>query len=299
MDLSLLQERFQKEGLAIGLGTGGLPVVALRNEFGAVTVSLYGAHVLSYTTAAGEPVLWLSDKAVFERSKPIRGGVPVCWPWFGAHQQDSEKPAHGFARICEWELLDAHSGENAEGGWIELRLVDSQQTRALWPYPFELIYRVSLGRDGLRLTLRTQNKGAEAFSVTTALHSYFGLASIDAASVLGLEGVDYLDQLDDLSRKTQEGLVKFDREVDRIYVNAPSKTWIDGAISGRRIEIQSQGSRSTVVWNPWIDKAKRMSDFGDTEYKEMLCVETANAGPDAIVVSPDQAHELEVLLKLL
>ena len=299
MDLAQLQDQFQEEGVEIRLGAGDLPIVELHNEFGSVTVSLYGAHVLNYTTSAGEPVLWVSEEAVFETGKPIRGGIPVCWPWFGPHQDDPEKPAHGLARISEWELIGASPGGNGVAGWLEFRLVDSQQSRTLWPYSFELRYRVDLSRGGLKVLLTTRNTGDEPFSITSALHSYFGMASIDDVAVFGLDGVEYLDQLDGLSRKTQDGLIRFDREVDRIYVDAPSKTSIDGAISGRRIEIESQGSHSTVVWNPWIEKAKRMGDFGDAEYQEMVCVETANAGPDAVVVPAGQSHELGVILKLL
>jgi glucose-6-phosphate 1-epimerase len=157
---------------------------------------------------------------------------------------------------------------------------------------------VRLLPDALEISLTTKNTDDRPFLLTAALHSYFGVESIEAAAVDGLDGVNYLDQLDGMDSKRHVGQVQFDQEVDRIYVDAPSTTMIQGSSSGRSIEVESRGSRSTVVWNPWIEKAKRMGDFGDSEYQEMICVETANAGPDKIMVPPGDSHELTAILRI-
>ena len=277
---------------------GGLPVVEFKGKLGSVCVALNGAHVIEYVNAAGHSILWVSEEAVYETGKPIRGGIPICWPWFGPNADDSDKPAHGLARICEWELCQTGAMIDKKAAFLEFALVDSEWSRSLWPYSFKLVYRVTLLPDALEVGLTTKNTDDRPFLMAAALHSYFGVESIEEAAVDGLDGVNYLDQLDGMRSKRQIGKVRFGGEVDRIYIDAPSATMIQGSTSGHSIEVESKGSRSTVVWNPWVEKAKRMGDFGDGEYQEMLCVETANAGPDKVMVPPGGSHLLEATLRL-
>ncbi|MBT5706740.1 D-hexose-6-phosphate mutarotase [Verrucomicrobia bacterium] len=277
---------------------GGLPVVELRGKLGSVSVALNGAHVLEYKNTEDHSILWVSQEAVYETGKPIRGGIPICWPWFGPHGDDPKKPAHGLARISEWKLCQTGAVSDKDATFLEFSLVDTEWSRSLWPYSFELVYRVSLLPDALEISLTTKNTDDRSFMLTAALHSYFGIKSIEEATVDGLDGVTYLDQLDGMATKRQKGKVQFIQEVDRVYVDAPSTTMIQGSTSGRSIEVESRGSRSTVVWNPWIEKAKRMGDFGDSEYQEMVCVETANAGLDKIMVQPGGRHELTAILRI-
>ncbi len=299
MELSSLRSRFGQEGVQFEQLGEDLSVVRLQSQLGSVSIALNGAHVLEYSDASGAALLWLSEKANLENGKPIRGGVPICWPWFGPHPEDSEKPAHGFARVSQWELIDIKD-ERSDGGLAaELRLTDSEFSRSLWPYPFELRFRVSLLLGALGFELTTHNTGERAFQICEALHTYFGVRSIHSTSVDGLDGVPYLDQLESMERKDQKGTIQFDREVDRIYLDPPTKAWVDGSRSGKRIEIESRGSQSAVVWNPWIDKAKRMADFGDEEYLEMLCYETANAGPHVISVEPGEQHTIGASIRAL
>ncbi len=297
MDLDSLRNRFAGSHVEFEKRGKDLAVVRLRNAYGAVSVALNGAHVLDYCGPDGEPILWLSEKANLENSKPIRGGVPICWPWFGPHGNDSKKPAHGLARFSQWDLIRVSEG--ADDGMLsaEFSLKDSEQTRELWPFSFELSYQVRLLSGALDLELTTRNSGDQTFQLSEALHTYFGLRSIHSAAVEGLSGVDYLDQLSAMERKSQSGKVLFDREVDRIYLDVPAKIWVEGSATGKRIEIESRGSQSAVVWNPWIEKSKRMPDFGDEEYLEMLCVETANAGPHALVVHPGESHVLGTTIR--
>ena len=242
-------------------------------------------------------MIWLSREAVFAEGQPIRGGIPICWPWFGSHPEDSTKPAHGLARILEWELTQAGGTEEGAAA-LDFVLVDSEWTRSLWPYPFELSYRVSLHADGLDLRLQTKNTGPTSLRFSAALHSYFAVRSIETARVVGLDGVSYADQLDGMAIKQQSGPVVFDREVDRIYQDAPTITTLEGSVCDRAVGIRSKGSRSTVVWNPWIEKSKRMPDFGDQEFRETVCIETANAGRDDVVVEPGATHTLGALIGL-
>ncbi len=291
--LEALRSRFSGAALSFEAGPGGLPAARLSNVHGTVCVTLHGAHVLECQLGGGHALLWRSQESFYEEGKPIRGGVPICWPWFGPHPEDASKPSHGVARIATWDLV-ASDGETT----LEFELRDVVVSKALWPYAFELRYVVSLTGEGLRLSLTTTNRDSRSFRLSAALHSYFGVASIDAVRVHGLDRVSYWDQLDSLKVKEQTGAVAFDREVDRIYVDAPPVTEVKGHRSGQRVRIASQGSQSTVVWNPWIEKAQRMPDFGDSEYQEMVCVETANAGPDTQTLDPGAQHTLTAHLSL-
>lgn len=293
-----LREKFGTDGIDFLSGPGGLPVAALRNDFGEVAIALNGAHVLNYQTADGTSVLWRSQQSHYQAGKPIRGGVPLCWPWFGPHPIDPSKPSHGFARTSQWDLLNVDRSVPGGGSAVEFGLSDSSGSRRLWPYGFTLRYRVSLIPGALRLELTTINSGSEAFTISAALHSYFGVPSIDSVKILGFDGCCYLDQLAGLSEQRQSGPVSFTGEVDRIYTNAPRRTEIVASSSGPRIEVESEGSRSSVIWNPWIAKARRMPDFGDEEYREMVCLETANAGPDSISLETGETHTLAATIRL-
>lgn len=296
MTIETLSERFSGAGISFRADEAGRPVLELEHSNGNVSISLYGAHVLDYRTAAGEAVLWLSREALFAPGKPIRGGIPICWPWFGPHGDDEAKPAHGLARIADWSLEAVSADPESDVAEATLVLRDSDWSRSLWPYRFELVYRVRLLTSALEIQLSTENTGSEALSLTSALHTYFAVASLADTAVTGLNGVSYLDQLDGMTLKEQVGDVKFAAEVDRIYVDAPGETGLSGALCGKPIRVNSRGSRSTVVWNPWIEKSKRMADYGDQEYHEMVCIETANAGPDRISLAPGERHQLAAVI---
>lgn len=266
-------------------GSGGFREAYLQNADGAVRISEHGAHVLAYTPAGQHPLLWVSKEAVFRPGKAIRGGIPICWPWFGDHPTDPEKPAHGFARISEWEFGDVTDDS------ATLRLTDSDATRALWPHPFELQLAVTLG-ETLTVALTAHNRGDEPVTCTGALHSYFAVSKISNARVRGLQGCEYIDSIDNDTQKTQRGPISVSQEVDRIYIDTDAATVIRDAGLSREITIAKRGSRSTVVWNPWIEKAARMADFGNDEYERMLCIETANAANDVIEILPGKSHTL-------
>lgn len=270
-------------------GAGGFPEIKLANEHGSARISSHGGHVLEYQPAGQKPVLWTSEQAVFRAGKAIRGGVPVCWPWFADHASDPDKPAHGVARTAEWQFADI----NADAA--TLRLTDSEATRAHWPHAFELTLKVTLGEQ-LSIALSATNHCADTVRCTAALHSYFAISDVANVRIDGLAGGEYIDSIDGDQRKSQDGPIHLDREVDRIYINTEADTIIRDKAWQREIVIAKSGSQSTVVWNPWIDKAARMSDFGNKEYLNMVCAETCNAGTDVIEIPAGGNHTLTALL---
>ncbi len=293
--LQSLNRRFALAGhLQFKAGPGGLAVADINNEHAAATVVLPGAHVLSFQPRGQRPVLWASAHSRFESGQPIRGGIPLVWPWFGAHPTDPAKPAHGFARTSLWAVSET-AVTSSGATRLRLSLTDSDETRSLWPHPFQLEFTVTVGVD-LQVELAMRNVGQSAFTCGAALHSYFAVSDAGRISILGLEGGDYLDKVDGGRRKTQAGPVTIAAETDRIYLDTTAACVIDDPGWGRRIRVAKLGSRSTVVWNPWVDKSRRMADFGDEEYPGMVCVETANAADDVVTVAPAGEHRLQAVI---
>jgi len=268
----------------------GFPVVEVSHALGAGSVALLGAHVMEWTPAGHQPVLFMSADAVFEEGQPIRGGIPVCWPWFGGRDG---LPGHGFARLRFWEL--AKATDSAEGVELEFRLHGTEGPG--WPHSFELALMVKMGST-LAVTLEMKHLGISSVDITAALHTYLSVAAIEQTSVEGLAGVLYLDTIDDHQVKSQKGEVIFDREVDRIYNSEGAVQVLDRA-SERTLEISKFGSRATVVWNPWIEKSKRLTDLPDDAYHGFLCIEAANAGEDVVRLEPQEVHRLGQAIRVV
>jgi len=288
--LASLNEQFGiDDHLVFAAGPGDLPTVRVRNEFAAAEISLLGAHVLSYQPHGTEPVLWVSSQSNFAVGKPIRGGIPVCWPWFAGHPLDSNLPSHGFVRTALWTVLASRTTRD-ERTEIELGFESNADTLALWPHRFALRLRVTVG-PALTVTLFTCNTGDELFSFTGALHTYFHVGDVAQIAIHGLDGSDYLDKTDNMARKTQHGPVHISGYTDRIYLDTDSECIIQDPVLNRHIHIEKAGSATTVVWNPW-QMAARMPDLADDEYPGMLCVETAKAADDVETVAPGEEHHL-------
>lgn len=293
MTLDALNGQFGIAGaLEFVAGPGGMPHARLRAGDATAEVAVHGGHVLTYSRGEGPPLLWVSRQAIYQAGKAVRGGIPVCWPWFGPHPDDPARPAHGFARTQIWQVLGGGSGP--AGAWLRLGLGDSPATMALWPHPFALELTVTVG-PALELALAAHNPGPAPFVYTGALHSYFSVGDVTRVAITGLEGARYLDQLTGATL-TQAGPVTVAGEVDRIYQETTAACVIDDPALGRRITVAKAGSRSTVVWNPWVEKARRLADFGDDEYPEMLCVETANAPGDSVELAPGASHTLRATI---
>ena len=277
-------------------GQGGLRKAVLSTPTTRAEVYLHGAHVTHFEIQGQPPILFLSAHSNFHPDKPIRGGVPICFPWFGPRTPDpaGNSPMHGFARTLPWDVVStAAAGDTTS---IELSLIDTEQTRSGWPHPFRAVYRVSLSPTALALTLTVSNTGPTPFRFEEALHTYFAVADVRNVSIQGLDGVEYLDKTDNLARKRQSGPVAIAAETDRVYLNTRSPITITDPGHRRRIVNAKQHSDATVVWNPWVAKAKAMADFGDDEWPSMLCVETANVGPHAVTLAPAKSHSMSATI---
>jgi glucose-6-phosphate 1-epimerase len=263
------------------------PVLVVDHPAVSGWIALNGAHVMEWIPSGHAPVLYMSPTALLERGKAIRGGIPVCWPWFGP-QADAAKPMHGFARTSLWEI--DRSDEDANGVGIVLRLADSAETRALWPHAFELRLHVSMGAD-LQVTLHAANTDDAPWSMTGALHTYLKVGDVREVGVHGLHGTQYVESRLSPEKRPQHGCVVFDQEVDRLYASDATLVVRDPALA-REIIVEKAGSLATVVWNPWIEKSKRLADLPDEAYPDFLCIEAANAGEDVVTVQPGAAHRL-------
>ena len=277
-------------------GPGGFIVAEMKNPHGEATVALHGGHIISFRPRDHEPVLWLSSNSHFKTGKAIRGGIPVCWPWFADHPTDTDKPAHGFVRTAVWSVSESEQLED-ESTRLKLFIADSEETMKLWPHRFRLEIDMTVS-DVLRTKLISTNTDNKPFRFGGALHSYFDISSISNIMIKGLEDCPYIDKVDQDRRKVQDGSISFKGETDRIYIDTKADCIIEDSGMRRRITISKNGSRTTVVWNPWIDKARRMQDFGDDEYKSMVCVETVNADTDVITLAPGNTHILESIIRL-
>ena len=262
-------------------GATGMEKVLLREPGGAsAQIHLYGGHVTSWKNDKGEELLFLSSKAIFKPPKAIRGGIPVCFPQFGGFGSLEQ---HGFARNRMWSIdinpppPPSVSVTGISKPYADLILKPSDDELKIWPHNFELCQRIVLGLNGeLTSIIRVRNTDSKPFTFTFALHTYLSVSDISEVRIEGLETLDYLDNLHDKERFTEQGdAITFDAEVDRIYLGTPTKIAIIDHEKKRTFVLKKEGLPDAVVWNPWEKKAKSMSDFGDDEYKHMLCVEAA------------------------
>lgn len=270
----------------------GLEYIVIENAFAEAKIALQGAHLFYYQKKGESPLLWLGDKAQFEPGKAIRGGVPICFPWFGKNRADVTLLQHGFARNQLWEWVS--SEEREEGSThIQLQLTANETTRKVWDYAFILQLDVIIGSE-LVITLTTTNQDQKPFELTQALHTYFNISDIDTIQIDGLDGTIYHNNLDG-QEYSQDGDLIINQEVDRIYYPHSDSTIIQD--SERTVTLISEGVHALVVWNPWIDKAKAMVDMSDEGYRKMICLETANAGRDIVVVEPNGSHSLKAIIR--
>ena len=271
----------------------GLAIAEIDNGHAHATICLQGGHVMTWQPRTQEkPVIWLSGNASLLPGKSIRGGVPVCWPWFGPHVSEPGFPAHGFARTVAWEITRA---ENTAGDEtvIGFKLEQNARTQAMWPYETRLNILITLGNT-LKIDLVTENGDAQDVVISEALHTYFQVGDIADIQILGLEDCDYYDKVAGGLRARQEGAIRFSAETDRVYVNTTSTCSIEDTLLKRRIRIAKSGSHSTVVWTPWQEKADKMGDLGPDGWRRMVCVESANAMDNPVLIPAGKSHTLGV-----
>ncbi len=255
-------------------------------------VFLHGAHLTSWTPAGQSPVLWMSDASRFAENSPIRGGVPICFPWFGLHADHPEAPQHGFARLSTWALTEA--SEHGPASSLVFRLSDTEQTRAsVWPHRFEAIYTVTIGSE-LRLEFEVVNLDTVDFSFEAALHNYYAIGNVLSTRVHGLEGHQFFSSS---ASGREEAPVQLGTAVDRRYPTVTTAR-IEDSDNHRVIAVASDGSDGAVLWNPGPDKARAMEDFSDDGWPQMVCFETANIGESRITLAPGERHSMRATVSV-
>lgn len=286
-DTTTLNEKYSIPGaIEFVNNEQGALVARVATPYGAMEVALQGAQLLFWTPKDQAPVIWLSPEAKFKQGKSLRGGVPVCWPWFGPHPENSALPGHGFARNLDWQVLETSQLKDAIR--ISMKFVPGEEEKKNWPHQAELILSITMG-EALEMELTTHNQANSEFSMTQALHTYFNVGDISRVQIEGLEGKEYIDKVGEETCRHQQGAVTIDSEVDRVYMDTTEDLVIVDAALERRIRIAREGSHSAVVWNPWVEKGAAFGDMGEDGYRNMLCVETTNAAKDIITVKPGES----------
>ncbi len=272
--------------------SNGFEYIEVCNSVASAKIALQGAHLFHYERHGEEAVLWVSATSVFKAGEAIRGGVPLCWPWFGMHLIDDSLPQHGFARTVLWEFVDAKEEDTDTELTFVLR--SSEETLVWWPYRFELLYRIRVG-SVLTLELTTRNDDERAFNISQALHTYFKVSHISNIHVKGLQKRPYWDALSK-TMQMQEGDITVNEEIDRVYQEVKEPIVLKD--KQRSITVINEGSDSVVIWNPWIEKCARMHAMEATSYQTMLCIESANALDDERTIEPHQRHTLRARIQL-
>jgi D-hexose-6-phosphate mutarotase len=288
------QASAREAGLSFFESADGLVTVRIENELASATLALQGGHLVHWQPAhAADPVLWLSKRARFGHGRSIRGGVPVCWPWFGAHPTDDRLCPHGFARVMPWRLVESAALDNG-ATQLKLQIVNTPVAQQQLPHPYELTLTIEVGST-LKMALATTNQGNDDLVIGEALHTYFQISDIDKIHVSGLDGYEYANKMSEFSRHIQQGDVRFAQEFDRVYLNSESDCTIVDPGMNRRINIAKTGSRSTVVWTPGQVKAEELHDIGPgDDWRHMVCVESANALDNVVTVGAGETHVLTV-----
>ncbi|KTB62160.1 MULTISPECIES: D-hexose-6-phosphate mutarotase [Pseudomonas] len=274
----------------------------IRHNGAELMVAQQGAHLFSYQRQGEQPLIWPNPAAVFKQGKGIRTGVPVCWPWFGVFDRNpqsvkamrqSEQPAgaHGFVRTAIWQMDEVIPV--ADALQLDFSLPVPAGGYPGWPHQVDLTLSLLLD-DQLHIRLTSHNRGTDTVTLSQALHTYFAVSDVRKVQVEGLDGRAYIDTADGWAEKKQSGLLHFSAETDRIYLDTPAQLDIVDTDWQRRIQLTAEGSNSTVIWNPWTERAKAFDDMADDGWQGMLCIETANVLDDVVSLAPGQSHTLGV-----
>ncbi len=285
-----LASQFAQPGLTFDAGPGGLTRASIHTDLCTGEMFLHGAHVAAFCPRGQREVLWMSKSSNYADGKAIRGGVPICFPWFAAHPTDRGAPAHGYARTRPWNLVDTIV--NSDGS-IRLELATEIDE-------YELRFAAEFGELLLMtLTVELSQKATGPVMFEEALHTYLAVSDIQQIQITGLESHGYLDKVDQGTQKPPaHAAITVQGECDRVYFNTDDTCVLHDPTWSRKIAVKKRNSRSTIVWNPWIDKSARMTDFGDDEWTGMVCIESANVGEDAILLAPGQRHEMSAAISV-
>ncbi|CAH8194233.1 D-hexose-6-phosphate mutarotase [Vibrio aestuarianus] len=265
----------------------GVKIVRVIHDKATAGIALHGGHVVSFTPAGKDDFIWMSDSAIFDGKAALRGGIPVCWPWFGR----IAAPAHGFARTSEWTLVE-HK-ENDHGVIVVLGLEATADTLAIWPYQFQARLYVEIG-DALNLTLEVTNTDEKAWTFSGALHTYLNVGDISQTTTTGM-GREYIDSLQNAKVCQGGEQLLLTDTIDRVYTAPEAQIKVADAKLNRTLTVENSGHNSAVLWNPWAAGAQSMADMPDDGYQTMLCVESTLHAPclsAGKTLQPGESHQL-------
>lgn len=271
----------------------GFVMVDINNNYAKARISSYAGQVISYQPhTETEDLVFLSDQANYQTGKAIRGGVPICWPWFGDDTSGFGRPSHGFMRNQQWNIIATHAEK--EGATTVILGFDATDTsKAIWPYDFQLRLEITVGKE-LTLKLTTKNTGQNEFTITQALHTYFNISDIEQVTITGLDNKKYLDKLEGFAESTQAGDVQVSQEIDRVFQAVSNDVQLTDKGFDRQITVSASGSETTVIWNPWTTAIGNIADLDAEHYRRFLCVETVNAVTDSVAIPAGEKHSLSV-----
>lgn len=297
IDIDELDEKFSIEG-EVGFAEleDELVFITVSNKYADADICLYGAHVTSFRPHRAMEILWMSPDSSFEVGKPIRGGIPVCFPWFGPHKIDPEKPQHGFARLMYWDVVKTESGATGETT-VVLQLRSSEETKTYWPHEFRAEMTIVVGKT-LEVKLKVTNPSDEPLEYTCALHSYYSLSDIGNVSLEGLQGTAYYNQLSGENDVQNEELLQIQEPLTRHYLGTETPVVIADSAFRRRIKVDKTGSKVTTVWNPGAETCAKIGDLPDDAYEMFVCVEATNAFDYPIKLAAGESFETSAIIGL-
>jgi glucose-6-phosphate 1-epimerase len=291
-----LNRQFGIPGVAqIVEGSGGLPKVHVKSPSVEGDIYLHGAHLASWKPAGAEEVIFMSRQSQFEDGRPIRGGTPICFPWFGPNAANPKAPAHGFARLRAWQLDSIE--QDGDAVTVTMSLASDESTKQWWPADFRLTHRLTFAQE-LTMELVLENTGDNPARFEEAMHTYYRIGDMSKTRISGLDGVHYLDKTDSGHEKIQLGDIVVLAETDRVYLNTIAEIEIVDPVLRRRIRVAKENSHTTVVWNPWLAKAQSLADLGPTAWPNMVCVEVSNVNAFAVLVPPGKRHTMKAISRV-
>jgi len=298
MNIDELNQQFGKENvIKFYSGESNLPFVEITNQQASCIVSLYGAHVLHFVPKGEKDLLWNSTKSIYKIGNAIRGGIPLCFPWFGSHESDKTKAQHGFARLSMWQVESCICISDNKTQ-ITLSLIQSEETLSIWPFHFSAKAIITVSQE-LSVSLQVLNTGNIAFTYTDALHSYLNISNINNIQIEGLHYARYFDGFDRTKTIVDtEKYLYIKKEENRRYVETSSDCLIHDKEFNRKLRVAKKGSQTTIVWNPWSETSKVMTDMDGNDYQTMICIEAANYYSDLISLEPKQTHILTTVISL-
>ena len=289
--------RFERPGTAeVVAGNGGLPKVRITSAEATGEIYLHGAQVTSWKPTGGEEVFFLSSRSRWEEGHAIRGGVPVCFPWFRGKRDDPAAPAHGFVRTKAWQIESIAQ----VGGAVTVSMFTESDEHATkwWAAEFRLLLRATFGRE-LRLELAVTNTGRTSLRFEEALHAYYRVGNVELARARIPDALHYFEGTDLHHKRTQLGDIVVSSETDRLYLNTHDAIELEDPLLHRRICVMKENSRTTVVWNPWQQKAHSLSDLGPEEWRQMICIEPCNVSDFAVDLEPEQRHTMKSVVRIV